>query len=98
MGITWERRPTCDPYPIDVIRHDALSLDDIVQLRPRTVQHYRVQPHSVQKAQIQGQLIEVVQYGASYLDNGEFCGLGRVRGGRKDAQMAFDLAFGAERV
>ena len=57
-----------------------------------------VEPHAVQEAQTQRQLIDLREDSTSNLDNGEFGGLGRVRRGRENSEVALDLALGSDRI
>ena len=57
-----------------------------------------VEPNAVQEAQTQSQFIELREDSTSNLDNGEFGGLGRVRRGRENSEVALDLALGSDRI
>ena len=89
---------TCNANAINVVRNNTLRLNDLIQLRPCTVKDYRVQPHTVQKAEAKGELIKLVKDSASNLDDSK---LGRLRGmrrRRKNAEITLNLTLGADGV
>lgn len=89
---------TCDTDAVNVLRDNPLPLDDHIELGSSPVQNDRVESNTVQEADTEGQFIQLVEDGTSDFDDGEFCGLRRIGGRGKDAQVAFDFTLGANRV
>ena len=58
----------------------------------------RVKADTVEEAEVDGELFDVVEDRAADLDDGEFCGVGGVCRGGEDAKVAFDLALGTDGV
>ena len=83
---------------INIIRRNALSLENLVQLRTCAVQHDGVESHTIQETQAQRKFVDLVQDRASNFDDGKFGRLRRVRGRREDPQVSFNLTFCANRI
>ena len=62
------------------------------------MQDNRIETDTVEEAQGVGKLVNLVEDGTANLDNSKFSGVGRIRGGREDAEVAFDLTLRADRV
>ena len=78
LEITRGRRHTGDANTIYVVRNDASALNDVVELRAGAVKNDRVETDAVEEAEVDGELLYVVEDGASDLDDCELCGVGRV--------------------
>lgn len=63
---------TCDSNSVYVIWNNTLAVHNLVQLGTCTMQNNGVEAHTVQEAQAQGQLVEVIENSAANLENGEF--------------------------
>lgn len=57
-----------------------------------------VEAQAVEEAKAEGELLEVIEDCTTNFDDSKFCGLGWVRGGRKDAKVTLDFTFRTERV
>jgi hypothetical protein len=88
----------CHTDAVNVLGDNALPFDYFVELGSATVQDDGVETDAVQEADTEGQLIHLVEDGASNFDHGEFCGLRGIGGRGKDAQMAFDFTLSPNRV
>jgi len=62
------------------------------------MQDNRIQAYTIQKAQRESKIIDVIQDRAPDFDYSKFGRLRGMRGGGKDAEVPFDFAFGAEGV
>ena len=89
---------TCDSDTIDVLRDNSLPLDDFVELGSSTVENDGVESNTVQEAEADGQFLQLVEDGTSNFDDGELCGFGGIGRRGEDAQVAFDLTLGSNRV
>jgi len=62
------------------------------------MEHNGVQPDTVQKAQTEGQLLDLVKDSASNFDDGKFSWLRRVGRRGEDSEVSLDLALGSDGV
>ena len=62
-----------DTDPVNVLGNNSLPLNDSVELRSSTMQNDRVKSNTVQEADADGQLIQLVENGTSDFDDGELC-------------------------
>ena len=69
---------TSDTNTVDIIRDDAGTLDDAVELGAGTVKDDRVEADAVEEAEVESKLIYLVEDGTADLDDGEFCGVGGI--------------------
>ena len=97
-GNCTESERTRDANTVNVFRNNPLPLDDFVELGPSTVQDDGVESNAIQETNTEGQLIKLVENGTSNFDDGKLCRLGGIGRRREDAQMAFDLTLGSNRV
>jgi hypothetical protein len=91
-------RLTCDTDTVDVVGDYAFALNDVVELGPGAVENDGVKADAVEEAKAEGQFVDLIEHGATDFNDGKLGGLRRVRRGGEDAQMAFDLPLGPDRV
>jgi hypothetical protein len=68
----------CDADTVNVLRDNSLPLDNYIELGSSTVQNDGVESNTVQEADTEGQLVQLVEDGTSNFDDGEFGGLGGI--------------------
>lgn len=73
-----KRVGTCYADTIDVVWDDTFCFDDVVELGTCAVENDGIEADTVEEAKTEGEFIELVEDGASDLDDCELCGLGRV--------------------
>lgn len=73
-------RLACDTDTVNVLGNNALSFNDPVELGSATVQDDWIESNTVQEADTEGQLIQLVENGTSNFDDGELGGLRSVGG------------------
>ena len=62
------------------------------------MEHDRVETDTVEEAQAVRELVNLVKDRSTNFDDGKFRGVGRVRRGGKDSEVAFDFALGANGI
>ena len=89
---------TCYTDAVDVIGHNSLIRNDLVQLRTSPVEHDGVEAHTVEEAQAQSKLVQLIKHSSSDLNDGELGGMRGMRGRGKNAEIALNLLLGSDRV
>lgn len=62
------------------------------------MQNDRIESNTVEEAETVGELVDLIEDCATNLDDCKFRGVGGVRGGGKDTEIALDFALCADRV
>jgi hypothetical protein len=91
-------RLTGDADTVDVVWDDALGLDDLVELGACPMENNRIEADARQEAKAKRELVDLLEHGASDLDNREPSRVRRMRRRAKDAQVSLYLTFGPNRV
>ena len=69
---------TSDANAVDVVWDDTRALDDAVELGAGAVEDDGIEADAVEEAEVDCELVDVVEDGAADLDDGEFCGVGGI--------------------
>ena len=89
---------TSDTDAVDVLRLNALALEDVIHLWASAMKDNRVETEAVEETEAESKLLEVIENCPSNFEDSKFCRLGRVGRGRENAKVTLDLTFRTERV
>lgn len=70
-----KKERTSNANSIDVLRLNALALEDVVHLRASAMEDDRVETETIKEAKAECEFLEVVKNSAANFDDSKFCGL-----------------------
>ena len=84
-----------DADAVDVVGSNTFALDDLIELRTRAMENDGVETDTGKEGKRVSDFVKLIKYSSSDFDDGEFCGVRRVRRRRENAEVSLHLTLGS---